>query len=138
VGAHLETVFAGITTASDVEVEPVEWDKGRLAESQTLEIEGGQTLQVCGSFGTCCPCERSDYSGMATRLTLQSEQTPFIQHLKLYRSQMGALARVPLCKLGSEPSEVGVATPGVRDDVVGGVGVFRDDGVIYDAALFIQ
>lgn len=70
-------------------------------------------------------------------LTLQSDQSPPVEHLKLYFLSL-ALVLIPLVQARADPLEIFGPTAGVGDDVEAIICVLCDDRVVEDAALVVE
>ena len=105
-----------------MQIEPLERHKRGPPERQRPQIKRCQRLQVPGRLGT-----------------LQSQQPPPIQdlHLDLPLLVLTTIV-IPFIYFLSEPCEVSITPPGVRDDVEGIFGVFGYDRVVDDATFFVE
>ena len=105
-----------------MQIETLKRHKGRPPKRQRPQIKRRQRLQI-----------------LCRLRPLQRQQPPPIQNLQLNLPLLALTAiAVPFVYLLSEPPQVSIASPRVRDDVESVFGVFGYDGVVDYPAFFVE
>jgi len=121
-GAHLKAIFTRIPSPRNVQIETLKRHKRRPPKRQRPQIKRRQRLQILCRLGP-----------------LQRQQPPVIQNLQLNLPLLTLTAiAVPFVYLLSEPGEVSITSPRVRDDVESVFRVFGYDCVVDDPAFFVE